>query len=66
MQVLARSMRIQRSPKFVLAAGLLGLAMVSGGCFRSSLLHKSGCSEADPNCQTATGKNRDAGSDGLR
>jgi hypothetical protein len=66
MQVLARSMRIQRSPKFVLATGLLGLAMVWGGCFRSSLLHKSGCSEADPNCQTATGKNRDAGSDGLR
>ena len=66
MRVLVCSMRIQGSAKFVLAAGIFGLAMLSGGCFRSSMLHSSGCSDADPNCQTGASKHRDGGLDGLR
>jgi len=53
-------MRIQRSSKLVLAACLVGLAIVPAGCFRSAMRHSKSCSDADPNCQ-ASG---DAGSDG--
>jgi hypothetical protein len=66
MRALVCSMRIQGSSKFVLAAGLFGLAMLSGGCFRSSMLHSSGCSDGGPNCQTGASKQRDGGLDGLR
>jgi hypothetical protein len=55
-------MRIQWSPKFVLAACLFGLAMVSGGCFRSAMRHSKSCSDADPNCHL--GSPGDAGWDG--
>jgi hypothetical protein len=55
-------MRIQRSPKLVLAASLFGLAMVSGGCFRSAMRHSKSCSDADPNCHL--GSPGDAGWDG--
>jgi hypothetical protein len=55
-------MQIQRSSNLVLAACLLGLAIVSGGCFRSAMRHTKSCSDADPNCQLNTPG--DAGWDG--
>jgi hypothetical protein len=64
-QFLVANMRMRKSSQIVLAASLVGLAVVPGGCFRSSLRHASSCSDADPNCQTGTIKVRDAGSDGL-
>ena len=55
-------MRIQRLPKLVLATCLFGLAIGSGGCFRSAMRHSKSCSDADPNCQS--GSSGDAGWDG--
>ncbi|HJX52725.1 MAG TPA: hypothetical protein VJ801_08170, partial [Polyangia bacterium] len=71
MQFLAANMRMRKSARLVLAASLFGLAVGAGGCFRSPMRHASGCSDADPNCQTGTIKTRDAGlpdgaSSGLR
>jgi len=59
---LVASMRIQRLPKLVLATCLFGLAIGSGGCFRSAMRHSKSCSDADPNCQS--GSSGDAGWDG--
>ena len=62
MQSLVANLRIRQSSKLTLAASLLGLAMLAGGCFRSSMLPVGDCPDTDPECQSGTGG--EAGSSG--
>ena len=66
MQALLANLRIQRSSKLVLAAGLVGLAMVAGGCFRSAMLPVGDCPDTDPECQSGSDAGSHAGASGGR